>query len=351
MGEFRFDPLIYYARRLAGFACSGRTVASDIVTVCPEETGVRPKAFYLEDQLDRVRSAVESPGGLELQLARISETPVTHAATRALCFRNAALLKGYLFAGGSRRQLTMEKPPVVPRLVADRIETASLVGTPASDVFFGHYLMDDSATALLAREFGPVRSVKSLKRESWTHAAEYRSRMRISAPEVDDAFISEAWLFEDIGMNSNRRDRMNAVRKSLSFSRCEGAGHAVFILRSSFGQDLRLLENELEIADVLANSGFTVCNPMLESVDEIVGKVGGASIVVSVEGSALTHAYLTMQDNGAIVTIQPPYRFDNVWKDFTDLIGMKYAFVVGEGDRHRFRLEPADLMRTIDLVS
>jgi hypothetical protein len=73
--------------------------------------------------------------------------------------------------------------------------------------------------------------------------------------------------------------------------------------------------------------------------------------VVSVEGSALTHAYLTMQEQGAIITIQPPYRFDNVWKDFTDLLGMKYGFVVAKGNRDGFRVDPDEILRVIDMIT
>ncbi|MDN3711242.1 hypothetical protein QWZ10_04260 [Paracoccus cavernae] len=52
-----------------------------------------------------------------------------------------------------------------------------------------------------------------------------------------------------------------------------------------------------------------------------------------------------------MITIQPPYRFDNVWKDFTDLLGMRYGFVVGEGDQERFRVSVDDVMRAVDLIS
>ncbi|WP_299911121.1 hypothetical protein [uncultured Paracoccus sp.] len=51
-----------------------------------------------------------------------------------------------------------------------------------------------------------------------------------------------------------------------------------------------------------------------------------------------------------MIAIQPPWRFDNVWKDFTDLLDMRYGFVLGEGDRDSFRVDIADVLRTIDLI-
>ena len=343
----KFDPLLYYAYRVAGQTRSVERAASDIVTVCAEEEDVRRRAFFLPDQLDRVQLAVD---GVAFQTARISETPVTHQATRALLYRNAALLDGYVFAGRSRRQMIRSKPPRWPTAAPTRMDKVALVGTPVSDIFFGHYLMDDSATALLAQDFGPVRGVESANRANWEHATDYRAMMGLEVPDLNNATFSEAWLFEDVGMNSNRRARMRAVRQRLSGISPDRTGHGVFIIRSSHGQDRRILENEAEIANLLAQKGFTVINPMEEDAQTICRKISGAALVVSVEGSALTHAYLTMQDQGAIVTIQPPYRFDNVWKDFTDLLGMRYGFVVAEGSRQSFRVNPDDLMKTLDLV-
>lgn len=343
-------PVTYLARKALRMQRPPDAAADEIVTVCPAEKDVRPKAHFLPDQLDRVRE-FQAMGGREAQIARITEARVSHAATLAFRYRNARLLGGCLYANGSRRQLTMERPPRGLRAIDTRIDKAALVGTAISSVFFGHYVMDDSATALMARDFGPAYSPRNDQLAGWTHALAYRKLMDLEVPPLSGAFISEAWVFQDFGMNSHRRGRMQEVRRRLAGLPADRSAHGVFIIRANFGQHVRSLENEMELADHLAKRGFTVVNPMLESVPDIIRKISGAALVISVEGSALSHAYLTMQENGAMITIQPPYRFDAVLKDFTDLLGMRYGFVVGEGDRHSFRVDIDDVMRTVDLIS
>lgn len=343
-------PITYLARKTLGMQRSPEIAAVEIVTLCAAEEAMVPKASFLPEQLERVRE-FQAMGGHEAQLARISGGPVTHAATLAFRYRNARLLGGCLYAGGSCSQLTMARPPHGFRAIKAEMDKVSLIGTPISSIFFGHYLMDDSATTLMAHNFGPVYSAENDQMASWKHAGEYRKLMGLEVPTLSDAFLSEAWMFQDFGMNSHRRGRMKEVRQRLADHPADQSGHGVFIVRSSFGQSVRLLENELELADHLARRGFVVVNPMQESVPDIIRKVSGAALAVSVEGSALTHAYLTMQEKGAIITIQPPYRFDAVWKDFADLLDMKYGFVVAEGERHKFRVNIDEVMRTVDLIA
>jgi hypothetical protein len=142
-------PLTYLARKAIRAQSTPEDAANEIVTVCPAEHGIRPKAYFQPGQLERVQF-FQAMGGREAQLARLSVAPVTHVATFAFRYRNARLLGGCLFAGKGRSQLTMKRPPRLPRRVATSMDKVALVGTPISDIFFGHYLMDDTATTLLA---------------------------------------------------------------------------------------------------------------------------------------------------------------------------------------------------------
>ncbi|WP_299911119.1 glycosyltransferase family 61 protein [uncultured Paracoccus sp.] len=56
---------------------------------------------------------------------------------------------------------------------------------------------------------------------------------------------------------------------------------------------MRHLENEAELADELARRGFEIVDPMQETAKDLVQRLSGSALAVSVEGSALTHAYLT----------------------------------------------------------
>ena len=112
----------------------------------------------------------------------------------------------------------------------------------------------------------------------------------------------------------------------------------------------RVLENEAELEELLTAEGFLVVDPQAESLSSLWQKLAGAPIVVGVEGSHLAHGLFTMRDRGALVCIQPPRRFNNVFKDYTDCLGLTYGFVLAEESAGGFQLRGEDLMSTIELV-
>lgn len=324
-------------------------IASEIVVVAPDEIAERARAFALPGQLDRVRGTAPDTS-MQNELDRVRGGGIIHDATVAYLMRNVQYFDGVLYVGGARRQQVVRSEPVMGRGPFERIDTCSLPGTTVGDLYFGHFLIDDSASALLAARFALPRLPRGTQRHLWPHAAPYRARMGIDIAPIGLAFIREAWIFRDHGMTADRRQRMHELRARMRM-RATGAarsGHGVFIRRA--GGAARNLINEAEIEARLLREGFEIADPARQSVDEIAQCLQGAALVCSVEGSAFAHGLLSMADGGAILTIQPPWRFNNPWKDYTDALGMRYGYVVAEGGRTEFRLEPDDLMRSIDLA-
>ena len=70
--------------------------------------------------------------------------------------------------------------------------------------------------------------------------------------------------------------------------------------------------------------------------------------MVGVEGSQFSHAIYTVADNGAFLVLQPPDRFSMAYKEYTDRVGLTYAFVVGTPDEDGFRVETDRLQRMLD---
>ena len=97
----------------------------------------------------------------------------------------------------------------------------------------------------------------------------------------------------------------------------------------------------------LAAQGFSIIDPDQQSVTEIAASLSGARIVVSVEGSQMAPAIYAIADGGALCLIQPPYRFNNVFKDYADCLGLHYGFTVGSEVTGGFIVEIAALQRTI----
>lgn len=156
-------------------------------------------------------------------------------------------------------------------------------------------------------------------------------------------------MFEDWGMTSHRRARLAQLRVRLRDAEGSRKGHGVFLRRRGGGA-ARVLANEDEIEQMLAKREFEIVDPANDPAETIMTRCRDASIVVGVEGSGLAHGLLGCASDAVFVVLQHPYRFNNVWKDFTDALGMRYAFLVGEGSREAFRINPDELCATLDLL-
>lgn len=320
--------------------------AVETVIVSEAESAVRSKATHLPGQLDRVKGVETS---LQLEMDRIAETPVHHAATTAYHLKNCVLVGGTLYCKGAHRQILKDRPPLVAP-IATEIPQAALVGTPSSDIYFGHFLNDDSGTTLLAGEFAPAYRPISRHHAGWTHPADYYRMMGLTLTETGNARIKDAWVFRDVGMTQNRRQRFQTLRQRLREQPAARSGHGVFLVRGNSGKQ-RMLRNETAIAEGLAARGFEIVDPQRETTQEIVRKMSGAAVAVGVEGSGMAHAFMTLADGGAMLPIQPPFRFNNIYKEFSDMMGMGYGFVVAHGDEQGFEANLDEILRTVDLLT
>lgn len=283
-------------------------------------------------------------------MARVLGGPVRHDATLAYRLRNVEYADGHLYANGLRHsQVERREPYAVSMGDAETIEACSLPGSVIGDKYFGHFLSDTTSTTLLAQEFAPALLPEGTSRAAWSHAGPYYEFLDLHPGTIRKAHIKDAWVFQDYAMTASRRERLTRLRDRLRALGGPRSGHGVFIRRKTSGA-LRLLLNEDEIEARLRAENFEIVDPVADPAEEIISRICNASIVVSVEGSALAHGLLAMAPQGSMLTLQPPYRFDNIWKDYTDLLGMRYGYVVGEGSPDTFRVDLDDIMRTIDLL-
>ncbi|WP_282602039.1 glycosyltransferase 61 family protein [Paracoccus sp. PARArs4] len=341
-----FVPLTHRVKRIAGRSRGLAEAAAEVVVLAPSEVSRRSRAIYLPGQLDKIVAA-QADTSIAHELQRIDCSKVVHDPTLAFRLVDAQLLGGTLFAAGTMHQMVGRHSPRIRGRTQQRIEdTVALVGTPVSDLYFGHRVVDDNVTALMAAEFGLVCHPKAVQRPDWPHVRAYGQALGTTCHEIGDVDLSEAWVFQDHGMTDHRRQRMKRLRDRLRLD--TGGGQGVVITRGSSGQ-ARRLRNEGEIVDMLCVKGFEVVDPQRDDLGTIRQKLSNASTVVGVEGSALAHALLLGADDMMLLTIQPPSRFNNLWKDFTDLMGMHYGFVVAEGQGEDFTVDCDDILRTLDL--
>ena len=208
-------------------------------------------------------------------------------------------------------------------------------------------MTDDVILALAARQLAtPVRTSQTLT----PNQIEYSNIFEINSIPVTQAKFKELIILEDYGQNQYKRERYEYIRAKLKPLGSSPASPGVMLLRGKSGIS-RYLVNENEVAEFLRNQGFTIIDPEKTPAREIARQAVGTKIIVGVEGSQLANGFVTVAEDGVILTLQPPYRFNNVYKGRADCLGLKYAFVVGKETANGFEINVEDLARTLDEIN
>lgn len=306
--------------------------------------GRRTRAVFLPDQLERV-VAVHPETTMAHEIARISAVEVEHAPTMACVLRNARLLHGCVYAGRSRLVLADTRPKLIARSAEHEFDLGTLASTYTGNRYFGHWLTDDSTLSLVAREFGPP--VVNLRRR-WLHQDGWERVMRTDARAVETARFRELIVIQDFGQNEHRRARFEMLRQRVAAYAPRSSAPGVFLRHGKSGEPRGWRDSERTEAR-LARRGFAILEPEALTVDELLAVLNAAPIVVGLESSAVAPAILTLPRAGALLCIQSPTRFNNVFKDYTDALGLHYGFVVGTPTEGGFSVDPDEIERTLDL--
>jgi hypothetical protein len=322
-------------------------ISSRSWTLWPAEGVDAREAIYLEDGLARVQGF-----GLnttrETELRRIKGGRGEHAPTLAHEIRRAHLLDGSLYAGPWRWQLARGRTPLYWR--GDRLfeKSAALACTFYGSIYFGHWMRDDLSLALAAEEIDkPV----VISRAAFRHEPGYSEILRMHPIARTACTFDRIVVIEDFSQNASKRRHYQELRARVASRIPDAACQRVYLRRGTMGaQQSRALINGEQIESLLAAQGFAIVDPDQSSSEELCRQLRGAKVVVGTEGSHLAHVIYTMADDGVICALQPPYRFNNVYKDYADCVGMRYSFVVGLPVDGGFLIPPADLARTLEKI-
>jgi hypothetical protein len=305
----------------------------------------RPRAFFLEGQLDRV-TGVQEETSREFELARVLGGQVEHAATQAFELHDAVVAEGSVYAGGTRlRFLDSPFSMKVFRAADEELDHASLDCTYVGNRYFGHWVADDCTLHLLAKDLAPPVGVA---RPPYSQEAEFAAIWGLEQKRVSSARVRRLIYFLDYAQNRSKRERYERLRAPLLARAGSGPRRGVYFRRGTGGAR-RDLTNQAEIEERLARRGFLVLDPTVTPVEKVVELCAGTPCVVSVEGSQLAHGLMNVASDGVLVALQPPWRFNNVYKDRADCLGVRYGFVVGQGSEGGFRVEVDEIERTLDL--
>lgn len=318
-------------------------------TLCPASTVTVKPALFPQGALERV-TALTPWRQWAIEQTMVHGGVLSFGPTRAGLLRNVDFVDGHLFAGAATEQVGVDPARwmIAPAAREPDVEAAQLVSTHSGTVFFGCLLLDDFLLELLADD-PPLKL--SVPGKPSGHEADYRALLGLGEKRVvRRARVRQLTHFEEPAFNDSKVARYRTLRERLQarFEPVAAPSSAGIYLRRGNSGQRRVMDNEPAVEAALERRGFTVIDPMALPAAEIVRQAMGARVVVSVEGSQISHAIFAMADDAAMVVLQPPDRFGMQYKEFTDAMDMRFAFVVGRPAEQGFAVDLAELQQLLD---
>jgi hypothetical protein len=325
---------------------SFRDVCAREWTLQKSETQQCAPAIYFTEQLDRV-TAIQHETTAEKENCRLRGGEIQHAATVAYLLREVELVDGWLYSRSLRSQAADCPQHLLVPQMEDSQDLAAISSSLPGNTYFGHWLSDDLVRHLAAETLAPPVMVD--RGTDYTHESGYCELLGIKQRKLSRARFQELIMLDDFGQNAFKRHRYAELKKRLRNSIHEAGSKYIYIRRGTgMARATRHLVNAAEVETFLQSRGFVIVDPDRKSAAEIAAATLDARIIVGVEGSHLIHALLPLAEGGTIWCLQPPYRFNNVLKDFADCIHANYAFVVGTSAEGGFEVPIEDMERMFD---
>ena len=340
-----------FRRVIAGQAIDVTKVASRSWEICRSETLTLPPAIHLDGTMDRIVGL--SPWrNWKTERLLIEGGQGDHAASRAHLIENADLCGAFLYCGaakaqpgfGPRQLVQKEREPV------QRLEVAHLMSSWAGSAYFANYMQDVLPLQLLPPEDDPCITVVT---KSYEHEAGYRDLLSLPRPpRVVSAHVKRLISYTDFAQNNSKLVRYRTLRQRV---RAHFAGYprrsppGVYLKRGETGER-RIVTNEADLEQALSALGFDIVEPAKLVPSEVAQRMLETPIVIGVEGSHLAHAIYTIADHGTMLVIHPPDRFAMTYKEFTDRLDMKFAFVVGHPAKDGFTVDIDEIKRILEIL-
>lgn len=315
-------------------------------TIVPGETCTSPPAIYFEDDLARVATIDVGATTYEYELSRAKGGRQEHGATLGYVLRNIELIDGVLYRGAMQHRLVRLPRRLTGPGVRDIVDSGALACTQCGGIYFGHWMSDDLSLYLAAEAHGTPIVVE---RKSYFHEPAYCGLMNILPHHKSRTRFNQLIVLDDVGQNSFKRKRYRELRTRLSKSFGSTRNRYVYIRRGVVrGSAGRSLTNSEQLEEFLKGQGFVIVDPDHQSAKEITESIGGARLIVGVEGSHMAHALYSIGDGGGICMLQPPNHFINVFKDYTDCLDLRYGFTTGVEAPGGFTVKVEHLERILE---
>lgn len=233
--------------------------------------------------------------------------------------------------------------------VKEHIPLATLTNSFQGSRYFGHWLRDDCATALIFEQ-SEGRRISSCK-PIWKDSEAYTDVFGLKVSDfTSSAVVDEMYYCDDIYQNSHKARRFNTLRARIRTKiRARDGGRIVYIARG-FSAKQRPFLNEGEVIEQLSKRGVKIVFAEDQETNDFLSEIMDASIIVGVEGSQFSHAVYALQERkGGILVIQPPNRVFTSHLDWSRVMGVDFGMVVGNQKGSGFEVPYEDILKTIEL--
>ena len=311
----------------------------------PAHTQRISPAICLPGQLDLATKVIDG-GNLKNSLSYLAGTEVHHGDVVEYVVKDAFVHRGGADLWGARLLSSRVKLSQLLDSTCHDVASAAYCMDSISRERFGHWLTDACTTALLAGEGQlPVIDVRS----DWPHAVAYAKAFDLTETQ-GPMLVRRLSVYSDLAQSRLKRMRYLQLRDRMGTASAKSSDRHIYLRRGATG-DRRMLNNEAALIERLETRGFQTVDVKDMDLDQIRDALAGASTIVSLDGSHITHIYFCAPSNAALVTIIPDDRFVDVHKHYCDCIGLTFGFIVCRRQGAGYDVSIDDLERTLDLVA
>lgn len=326
-------------RATGGRSFDLQSISTHTELICPaEDFKVEPAVFFPED-VARITQVCDHRDKETEQILLYGGT-IRHGASLAYHLRDTIIDGLCAYSKENKHRFGYGSDTILLRSIDERrhYKQAALVGTFSGNHYFGTFMMNDIPLSLLPGEDAARISGTP---NNYHHERDYRDILDFSAGITGvNSTVDDLIIYSDASQSRSKQARYEKIRSAVKnrypLKSNDSAG--IYIRRGSTGS-LRLLVNEAEVEKCLSEFGIQVIDPSQITAEQIIIKGLNSKLVIGVEGSHLSHGIYTIHESGCFLVLQPPDRFSLAYKDYTDRMSMKFAFLVGYQCEGGFKIE------------